>query len=177
MRVLSVRATQVADLTPLTHIPGLLALNLAAARVTDFRPLEHLEELQYLDLGGTALGDRDLEWLTGRTRLRSLTLAGTQLTHVRGLEALRDLEALYLPVLSDLTPLAHLPHLRYLELFGTSAEVVTRFLEARQRQPHSQRQLILVGTDGDLDSPAEQFYEWMERRPRDDWERLWSLVQ
>lgn len=179
LRILSVRATRVTDLSPLRHLPGLRALNVAAANARDLSPLATLKQLVHLDMGGTPLCDTDLDWLTGFTHLQSLTVAATGITRLTGFDQLVNLEELCLNQLDirDITPLACLPQLRYLEVFSLSADTVRAFLVARARQPHADRPIIIVGADEVSEGLDEGFAGWIERRPRDDQERLWWLVR
>lgn len=179
LSILSLRASSVSDIAPLRSLSGLTALNLAATGVDNMAVLADLNQLVHLDVGGQPLGDDDLDWLTGLPHLKTLTVAATELTRLTGFDQLESLEELCLNSLSiaDLTPLAALPRLRYLEVFSLPADAIRGFLAARAQQPHARRRLIIVGADDVSDDLDEGFAEWIGRRPRDDRERLWWLVR
>ncbi len=80
LRTLSVAATSISDLTPLTGLTALQSLDCSFKQVADLTPLAGLTSLQSLDCSDTQVGN--LTPLAGLAALQSLARRGRRL-HVR----------------------------------------------------------------------------------------------
>ncbi len=81
--------TRVADLTPLTGLPGLAILRLRHTRVTDLAPLASIPTLQELDIAHTPVAD-----ISALRHHPSLTTLDLRATRVTDLSVLAEMPAL-----------------------------------------------------------------------------------
>jgi hypothetical protein len=116
---LDFRSSELTDLTPLTGLTHLKALDLDCTQVAELLPLAELKKLQSLHLYSTQV--TDLGPLAGLEELERLDLNSTKVAHLDPLARLKQLKSLHLnstPV-RDLTPLSKLSQLRLLDLDST----------------------------------------------------------
>jgi len=115
---LNLRGNLIVDLSPLTSLKRLQILNLRDNPLEDISPLAHLTHLQYLNLHSD-YRVRSLEPLRKLDSLRTLILAhvpvGDQVGILTNFNELRYLN-LRNSGITDLSPLAELTHLEYLNL-------------------------------------------------------------
>ncbi len=133
------------SIAPVAGLKNLKNFVLAAESVADMSPLAGLTKLNKLDVSSKSMGP-DLKWMTALTNLKTLTLkGGPALTSLEGFPALtgnprvtissaspKDLSPLQnLPgtnlslsycTISDLTPLAKMPNLSALDLYGATVK-------------------------------------------------------
>lgn len=105
------------DLSPLSALSNLSALQIRSCGVQDPLPLASLARLEVLDLSGNP-GVRDLRSLAGLERLRLLDLGDTNVKDLAPLASVTALEVLRLSFAEcrGIRPLIHLPRLRELDL-------------------------------------------------------------
>ena len=118
----------ITDLSPLTGLTELTALNLMGTGATDLTPISGLTGLEELDLANPDLAD--LSPLAGLTGLKILYLddgnmVSSAITDLSPLAGLTDLEGLYIPAKSnytDFSPLAGMVHLKELIMMGSQSD-------------------------------------------------------
>jgi len=119
-----IRQCEIRDLSPLAEIPA-LEIIMVYGRTTDLLPcdLTPLKELRCLCLRY----DRcTIPTLTGLPKLSTIALSNIDnLEELRGLEGLTHLNVSDNPSLSDLSPLASCPNLRYLSAVETAVSDLT----------------------------------------------------
>lgn len=122
LRELSLRRTQVSDLTPLERLMELEELNLAGTRLRNLEPLENLRALRRLVLRRTRVSN--LDPLRGLKKLEHLNLADTRVIDVEALAELTELKELSLrgTKLETVKPLSKLKKLKTLDLVGTQVK-------------------------------------------------------
>jgi hypothetical protein len=117
---LTLRAPSMSDLRPLGRLAGLKELALVEVAAADLSPLARLDKLERLQLDGVPA--RELEPLRHLSRLTDLCLrrlSGVDLRPLSGLGRLGVLELTDCGIVGDLSPLASLPRLAYVNLSGT----------------------------------------------------------
>jgi predicted ATP-binding protein involved in virulence/Leucine-rich repeat (LRR) protein len=121
LQALDLRGTAVVDLAPLSGLSGLRTLDLRYAPVANLVPLSGLAGLQALNLRGTAVVD--LAPLSGLGGLQALSLRNTKVADLAPLSGLGGLRSLDLRVteVHDLAPLSGLSGLQTLDLGGIKA--------------------------------------------------------
>lgn len=129
LRSLSVANNAIRDISPLANAAQLSSLNVNGNPVTDLSMLSDMQNLYYLGVDGEQLASiTNFESLKGIT---SLDLNGWNGVDLNVLTNFPDLSSLYIyypssydynnrPVISDLSFLEQLPHLRYLYLSGVT---------------------------------------------------------
>lgn len=119
---LSLRYTQVKDISAIVQITTLTSLDLSKTQVRDLSPLTKLAKLK--NLGLNSIEVRDIDTLTKLTKLRNLALNFTNVRDVGFLAEFANLEILGLrgtPV-TDVRVLGELPNLRYVDLRETGID-------------------------------------------------------
>ena len=118
----------VTDLSPLSGLTNLTALNVMETGAADLSPLSGLVHLEELDLANPDIAD--LTPLSGLTNLKILYLdngnmISSAITDLSPLAGLTNLEALYIPAKSnytDFSPLAGMTHLKELSMMGSQSD-------------------------------------------------------
>ncbi len=125
LAALNLYGTQVSDVSPLSNLTALARLNLNGTQVSDVSPLSNLTALAALNLTGTQVSD--VSPLSNLTALAALNLTGTQVSDVSPLSNLTALETLDLngTQVSDVSPLSNLMALYWLNLNGTQVSDVS----------------------------------------------------
>ena len=133
------------SIAPVAGLKNLTYFELEANNVTDMSPLAKLTQLTRISLKSEKMGP-DLKWMTGLTALREIEInAGSALTSFEGFPALKGdprvalngaspadlsplkslgsskLELRYCTI-QDLSPLASMPNLRELSLYGATVK-------------------------------------------------------
>ena len=133
------------NIAPVAGLKDLTYFELEANKVTDMSPLANLTKLTRISLKSSKMGP-DLKWMTGLTALREIEInAGSALTSFEGFPALKSdarvalnnaapadlsplkslvstrLELRYCTI-QDLSPLASMPNLRELNLYGAKVK-------------------------------------------------------
>jgi internalin A len=141
LEALSVRGTDLADVTPLTGLMRVLSLDCSGTQISDLAPLARLSALQWLDCSQTQISDlaplarlsalqwldcsqtqiSDLAPLAKLSALQSLNCSQTQISDLAPLAKLSALQSLNCDEtqVSDLAPLATLSALQSLDCSGT----------------------------------------------------------
>ncbi len=115
----------VRDLAPLRGLADLTTLALRGSQFSDSEPLSELSGLRYLDLTGTGL--TDVGALSGLVGLEVLYLRNNRIVDLSPLQSLVELEILSLAanrMISDLSPLAGLTQLVYLDVTNNRVQDV-----------------------------------------------------
>lgn len=108
----------VSSITPAAKLGSLRSIKLNGTKVADLTPLSGLTGLEALDLTGADFAP-DLKWMAGLNQLTSIKIdAGKSLTSIEGLPKLPGLQSISICSASpaDLSPLLNLPALRKVEL-------------------------------------------------------------
>lgn len=122
LKWLSLKNTDVSDLSPLANLKELTYLSLRKTAVSDISPLANLQTLSSLTLNETSVSD--LSPLANLQELQTLLLSGTDVSDISVLAELQKIEKIYLnktPV-SDIRALDNLPKLSSLHLRKTSLD-------------------------------------------------------
>jgi Leucine-rich repeat (LRR) protein len=124
LRALDVCGTRVRDIKVLASMTGLRSLNLQFLQIKDLTPLARLTGLQSLNVGGTEV--EDLTPIKGLINLNTLVLAVTRVKDVRPLAQMTQMSMLDLDNtwVSNVRPLAGMIAMRQLRLNGSLVENV-----------------------------------------------------
>ena len=93
----------------------------------DIELLKYCTDLEALDLGHNYLTNRDLEVISGLTKLKILILADNKITDISALTTLKELEyiELFMNNITDLSPLCEMPALQDVNVCKTGVTDLT----------------------------------------------------
>ena len=166
LRVLGLRKTKVTDISALRHMVKLQSLNLNGNELADQTTLSVLASLEHLNVADVGLDDADLIAFRNMTQLTSLNVMLNPIGSVAPLGELTPLTQLYISERNgndDLTPLARLPHLRYLEAHGWPSHAIEALTSRRSQLWPQAPQLVEVSEREWTSERAERFQEWLSR--------------
>jgi hypothetical protein len=118
LKILDLEGNPIKDINALSSLTKLTELILSRVKVSDLTPLSRLYNLEELDLGGVNVVINSLEPLRNLTKLRSLELAGRDISDLSALENLTELKylGLYNNKVTKIAPLAKMKKLERLVL-------------------------------------------------------------